>query len=161
VHDKALLHSLQYGVAFIHEAMSQAEQDVVNVLFSSGAIQVRGRPCGLFMLLFSSITLDVCHPGSCALLTALRCIFIVVQVMVATASVCWGLSLGAHLVVVMGTQYYEAGGHGGANYPLTDLLQMLGKAGRPQVGFPLLSTLCPGLISETKNDAMSNHMHLN
>jgi len=93
VHDKALLHSLQYGVAFIHEAMSQAEQEVVNVLFSSGAIQV----------------------------------------LVATASVCWGLPVGAHLVVVMGTQYYEAGGHGGANYPLTDLLQMLGKAGRPQL----------------------------
>ena len=93
VNDKALKHSLQYGVAFIHEAMSQAEQDVVNVLFSSGAIQV----------------------------------------MVATASVCWGLTVGAHLVVVMGTQYYEAGGHGGSNYPLTDLMQMLGRAGRPQV----------------------------
>ena len=41
VHDKALLHSLQYGVGFLHETMSAAEQEIVNRLFNNGAIQVR------------------------------------------------------------------------------------------------------------------------
>ena len=41
VHDKALKHSLQYGVGFLHETMSSAEQEIVNRLFNNGAIQVR------------------------------------------------------------------------------------------------------------------------
>jgi len=30
-----------------------------------------------------------------------------IQVCVMSSSMCWGLSLSAHLVVVMGTQYYD------------------------------------------------------
>lgn len=41
VHDKALKHSLQYGVGFLHETMSAGEQEIVNRLFNNGAIQVR------------------------------------------------------------------------------------------------------------------------
>ena len=40
VHDKALKHSLQYGVGFLHETMSAGEQEIVNRLFNNGAIQV-------------------------------------------------------------------------------------------------------------------------
>ena len=40
VNDKALKHSLQYGVGFLHETMSPAEQEIVNRLFNNGAIQV-------------------------------------------------------------------------------------------------------------------------
>lgn len=37
-----------------------------------------------------------------------------------------------HLVIVMGTQSYEgSGGSGGTDYPITDLLQMMGRASRP------------------------------
>lgn len=44
VHDKALKHSLQYGVGFLHETMSPAEQEIVNRLFNNGAIQVSAVP---------------------------------------------------------------------------------------------------------------------
>jgi hypothetical protein len=56
-----------------------------------------------------------------------------VQVLVATAGVCWGMCAAAKLVVVAGTQFYEGGGLGAADYPVTDLLQMLGRASRPGV----------------------------
>ena len=45
VRDGALRHALEYGVAFLHETQAPAEQEVVNTLFSSGAIQVRCRTC--------------------------------------------------------------------------------------------------------------------
>ena len=40
VHDRALKHALEYGVAFLHETQPPAEQDAVALLFKSGAIQV-------------------------------------------------------------------------------------------------------------------------
>ncbi|CAK0763687.1 DExH-box ATP-dependent RNA helicase DExH12 [Coccomyxa viridis] len=92
VNDKALKHSLQYGVGFLHETMSSAEQEIVNCLFNNGAIQV----------------------------------------LVATAPTCWGMAAAASLVVIMGTQYFDgSGATGGQDYPVTDLLQMMGRASRP------------------------------
>lgn len=91
--ESALKHSLRYGVGFLHEAMSPAEQNVVNVLFNTGAIQV----------------------------------------LVATANVCWGMTAAAHLVVILGTQYYDSSGLGASDYPVTDLIQMMGRASRPTV----------------------------
>ncbi|PON75801.1 Winged helix-turn-helix DNA-binding domain containing protein [Parasponia andersonii] len=44
---------------------------------------------------------------------------------------CWGVPLSAHLVVVMGTQYYDGRDNVHADYHVTDLLQMIGHAGRP------------------------------
>lgn len=44
VRDPALRHSLAYGVGLLTETQQPAEQAVVNLLFESGAIQVRG-PC--------------------------------------------------------------------------------------------------------------------
>lgn len=41
VGDRALRHALEYGVAFLHETQPPAEQEVVNLLFNAGAIQVR------------------------------------------------------------------------------------------------------------------------
>ena len=56
-----------------------------------------------------------------------------IQVLVSTAGTCWKLKEQAHLVVVMGTQYYDGTGLGGADYPVADLLQMIGRASRPMV----------------------------
>jgi pre-mRNA-splicing helicase BRR2 len=42
------------------------------------------------------------------------------------------MSAAASLVVIMGTQYYDgSGATGGQDYPVTDLLQMMGRASRP------------------------------
>ncbi|KAF8063039.1 BRR2A [Scenedesmus sp. PABB004] len=68
-----------------------------------------------------------------------------IQVLVSTASCCWGLPCAAKLVVVMGTQWYDGAGLGASDYAVTDLLQMLGRASRPgvdQVGKVVL--MCAG-----------------
>ncbi|ETN42924.1 uncharacterized protein HMPREF1541_02082 [Cyphellophora europaea CBS 101466] len=55
-----------------------------------------------------------------------------IQVLVATSTLAWGINLPAHLVVVKGTQYFDAKTEGYVDMDLTDVLQMLGRAGRPQ-----------------------------
>lgn len=55
-----------------------------------------------------------------------------IQILVATSTLAWGVNLPAHLVVVKGTQYYDAKIEGYRDMDLTDVLQMLGRAGRPQ-----------------------------
>lgn len=54
-----------------------------------------------------------------------------VQVCVMSSSMCWGVPLTAHLVVVMGTQYYDGRESSHSDYPVADLLQMMGHASRP------------------------------
>ncbi|XP_002518663.3 DExH-box ATP-dependent RNA helicase DExH12 [Ricinus communis] len=54
-----------------------------------------------------------------------------IQVCVMSSSMCWGVPLAAHLVVVMGTQYYDGRENAHTDYPVTDLLQMMGHASRP------------------------------
>ena len=54
-----------------------------------------------------------------------------IQVLVASRDVCWELDCIAHLVVVMGTQYFEGREHRYVDYPLSEVLQMFGKALRP------------------------------
>jgi len=53
------------------------------------------------------------------------------QVMVASRDVCWEIDLTAHLVIVMGTQFYEGREHRYIDYPISEILQMFGKASRP------------------------------
>ena len=53
------------------------------------------------------------------------------QVMVASRDVCWEIDCTAHLVIVMGTQFYEGREHRYIDYPISEILQMLGKASRP------------------------------
>ena len=55
-----------------------------------------------------------------------------IQVLVATATLAWGVNLPAHLVIVKGTQFFDAKVEGYRDMDLTDVLQMLGRAGRPQ-----------------------------
>ncbi|CAK9183443.1 unnamed protein product [Ilex paraguariensis] len=54
-----------------------------------------------------------------------------IQVCVMSSSMCWGVPLSAHLVVVMGTQYYDGRENAHTDYPISDLLQMMGHASRP------------------------------
>ncbi|KAL5471241.1 hypothetical protein EMCRGX_G029336, partial [Ephydatia muelleri] len=56
-----------------------------------------------------------------------------IQVLVASRNLCWGMSVAAHLVVVMDTQYYDGRGHRYVDCPVTDILQMVGLANRPLV----------------------------
>ncbi|XP_024003677.1 DExH-box ATP-dependent RNA helicase DExH13 isoform X2 [Eutrema salsugineum] len=54
-----------------------------------------------------------------------------IQVCVMTSSLCWGTPLKAHLVVVMGTQFYDGRKNSHSDYPISDLLQMMGRCSRP------------------------------
>lgn len=70
-----------------------------------------------------------------------------IQVILASRDVCWEIDFTAHLVVVMGTQFFEGREHRYIDYPISEMLQMFGKASRPgvdKVGRGLL------MVSETK-----------
>lgn len=64
-----------------------------------------------------------------------------IQVLVVTSDLCWSLQLSAHLVLIMGnilssfsqsdTCYYDGRDHRYVDYPIYDLLQMLGFAATP------------------------------
>lgn len=98
VADAALCHALESGVGWCYEGQPPAERAAVDALFTSGAITV----------------------------------------VVATAPTAWGLKLRARCVVVAGTQAWDASadeegsgggsGGGGGDYPVVDILQMMGRA---------------------------------
>ncbi|EOA28486.1 hypothetical protein CARUB_v10024696mg [Capsella rubella] len=54
-----------------------------------------------------------------------------IQVCVMSSSLCWGTPLKAHLIVVMGTQLYDGRENSHPDYPISDLLQMMGRGSRP------------------------------
>ncbi|KKA23733.1 Pre-mRNA splicing helicase [Rasamsonia emersonii CBS 393.64] len=54
-----------------------------------------------------------------------------IQVMLASRDVCWEIDLTAHLVIIMGTQFYEGREHRYIDYPISEILQMFGRASRP------------------------------
>ncbi|CAG8027630.1 unnamed protein product [Penicillium salamii] len=54
-----------------------------------------------------------------------------IQVMLASRDVCWELDITAHLVIVMNTQFFDGREHRYIDYPISDILQMFGKASRP------------------------------
>jgi len=53
------------------------------------------------------------------------------QVLVAEASLCWAMDETSHLVVIAGTSHYNGREHRYTDYPIADMLQMLGRASRP------------------------------
>ncbi len=56
-----------------------------------------------------------------------------IQVLVAEAALCWGMDDESHLVVVAGTSHYNGREQRYTEYPIADMLQMLGRASRPLI----------------------------
>lgn len=54
-----------------------------------------------------------------------------IQVLIATSTLAWGVNLPAHLCIVKGTQFFDPKIGKYKDMDLTDVLQMLGRAGRP------------------------------
>jgi activating signal cointegrator complex subunit 3 len=52
--------------------------------------------------------------------------------LVDTATLAWGVNFPAHLMVVKGTKYYVRKQKRYVDFPITDVLQMMGRAVRPQ-----------------------------
>lgn len=55
-----------------------------------------------------------------------------IQVLVSTATLAWGVNLPAHVVIIKGTQIYSPEKGRWVELSSQDVLQMLGRAGRPQ-----------------------------
>ncbi|KAK4337016.1 hypothetical protein RND71_044196 [Anisodus tanguticus] len=55
-----------------------------------------------------------------------------IQVLVSTATLAWGVNLPAHTVIIKGTQIYNPDKGRWTELSSLDVLQMLGRAGRPQ-----------------------------
>ncbi|KAL9072568.1 MAG: hypothetical protein Q9157_005042 [Trypethelium eluteriae] len=54
-----------------------------------------------------------------------------IQVLLVSRDSCWEINVNAHLVIVMGTQFFEGREHRYIDYAIAEVLQMFGKAGRP------------------------------
>lgn len=54
-----------------------------------------------------------------------------VQILVVVRDLCWRLNVSAYLVIIMDTQFYNGKSHSFEDYPITDVLQMVGRANRP------------------------------
>ncbi|KAK3630927.1 Pre-mRNA-splicing helicase BRR2 [Elasticomyces elasticus] len=54
-----------------------------------------------------------------------------IQVMLVSRDCCYEVQSVAHLVIIMGTQFFEGREHRYLDYPISEVLQMFGKAGRP------------------------------
>jgi activating signal cointegrator complex subunit 3 len=55
-----------------------------------------------------------------------------IQVLVCTSTLAWGVNFPAHLVVIKGTEYFDGKTGRYVDFAVTDILQMMGRAGRPQ-----------------------------
>ena len=55
-----------------------------------------------------------------------------IQVLVSTATLAWGVNLPAHTVIIKGTQVYNPEKGKWGELSMMDVMQMLGRAGRPQ-----------------------------
>ena len=72
-----------------------------------------------------------------------------ILILVTTATLAWGVNFPARLVVIKGTEYYDAKIKKYVNIPVSDILQMMGRAGRPQ--FDNKGIACIFVAEEKKN----------
>ncbi|KAJ1925898.1 Pre-mRNA splicing [Tieghemiomyces parasiticus] len=70
-----------------------------------------------------------------------------IQVLVSTATLAWGVNLPAHSVIIKGTQVYNPSRGAWTELSPQDVLQMLGRAGRPQ-----FDTFGEGIIITTQRE---------
>ncbi|KAH9830081.1 Sec63-domain-containing protein [Rhodofomes roseus] len=54
-----------------------------------------------------------------------------IQVLIASKDTAWNLPVASYMVIIMGVQFYEGKEHRYVDYPVMDVLQMLGRACRP------------------------------
>ena len=56
----------------------------------------------------------------------------VIRVLCCTATLAWGVNLPAHTVIIKGTEIYDPERGGFVDLSILDVLQIFGRAGRPQ-----------------------------
>lgn len=80
----------------------------------------------------------------------------IIQVLVSTSTLAWGVNLPAHLVVVKGTEYFDAKQKRYVDMPVTDILQMMGRAGRPQFDTQAFAVI---LVHEPKKTFLKKFLY--
>ncbi|KAH0831089.1 hypothetical protein J3R83DRAFT_13650 [Lanmaoa asiatica] len=55
-----------------------------------------------------------------------------IQVLVASKDTAWSLPVASYMVIIMGVQFFEGKEHRYVDYPVMDVLQMMGRACRPR-----------------------------
>lgn len=79
-----------------------------------------------------------------------------IQVLIATATLAWGINLPAHLVVIKGTEYFNGKVQRYVDFPITDVMQMAGRAGRPQFDTTGVAVV---LVQDSKKDFYKRFLH--
>ncbi len=79
-----------------------------------------------------------------------------IQVLIATATLAWGVNLPAHLVIVKGTEYFDGKLSRYVDYPVTDILQMMGRAGRPQFDTEAVAVI---MCEESKKNFLKKFLY--
>ena len=106
VRDTNLRSTLSFGIGLHHAGLHERDRKLVEELFVNQKIQVG--------VVYKWAWLDN----------------VFLKVLIATATLAWGVNFPAHLVIVKGTEYYDGKTHRYVDYPITDVLQMMGRAGR-------------------------------
>jgi len=101
---------LPYGFAIHHAGMNRLDRSLVEDLFADRHIQV-GFFKSIFFIIFAISFL---------------------KVLVSTATLAWGVNLPAQTVIIKGTQIYNPQKGCWAEIGPLDVMQMMGRAGRPQ-----------------------------
>lgn len=135
------LELLVYGVGFHHAGMDISDRKTVEAMFTAGDLPVLCKTTAIPLLEFSSICEDdvflfswSLHKHSCY-----GCKFMFVSVYLLDVCLYWfclpspalQVNLPAHLVIVKSTMHYVGGMF--QEYSESQILQMIGRAGRPQV----------------------------
>jgi pre-mRNA-splicing helicase BRR2 len=72
-----------------------------------------------------------------------------IQVIVTTEQLSWGMTMSAHLVIIMDTKKFDGRENRYVDYPIHDVLQMMGRASRPGVD---TSGMCVLLTQNSKKE---------
>lgn len=56
-----------------------------------------------------------------------------IQIVVMSSNLCWSTTLSAYLVLIMDTQFYDGRHHSYEDYPISDVIQMVGHSGRSMI----------------------------
>lgn len=114
-------------MGFLHEGISRKDMIIVEQLFESGAVQVTFTSF-LDWVFFTYRQNLLANPYFLK-----PFIVLTVQVCIAPRSMCYQISISAYVVIIMDTQYYNGKYHVYEDYPIGDVLHMVGLANRPTV----------------------------
>lgn len=115
------------GFGIHHAGMLRSDRNISERMFENNVTKVRSR--SRFLL----VVVVVVVVELFLTLSPLPLLFLLlVQVLCCTATLAWGVNLPAYAVVIKGTQVYDAGKGAFVDLSILDVLQIFGRAGRPQ-----------------------------